>query len=65
MKDKNEIINFIKNNKEKFQLNFSLIKPKPRKFNKSNIGRMINIEKYQTNGYILDFFYKKISRTIK
>lgn len=59
------IVDFIQNNKEHFQLNFSLIKPKTRFIsNNSNVARMINIEKYQTKEIVINSFYKKISRTI-
>lgn len=59
------IVDFIQNNKEHFQLNFSLIKPKAKFIsNNNNVARMINIEKYQTKEIVINSFYKKISRTI-
>lgn len=62
----NEVITFIQQNKENFQANFLLTKPKNKiKSNKTEFDRMINLEKYQTNEIVIDFFYKKISRVIK
>ena len=62
----NEVIAFVHQNKENFQANFLLTKPKDKiKSNKDAFDRMINLEKYQTSEIVIDFFYKKISRVIK
>lgn len=63
MKKKDSILKLIEENKEEFQVNFHLIKQKERVLNEQ--GRMINIDKYQTNELFIDHFYKKISRIIK
>ena len=64
--ENNEIIEFIKHNQENFQANFLLTKPKNKiKSHKTAFDRMINLKKYQTDEVVIDFFYKKISRTIR
>lgn len=64
--DENEITAFMQKHREQFQANFLLTKPKHKvKTNKAAFDRMINLEKYQTDELVIDFFYKKISRTIK
>jgi hypothetical protein len=66
MECNNDIIEFISKNKEQFQVSLSLVEKikKSNKKNRINTGRMININKYQTNGVLIDHFYKKISRVI-
>lgn len=62
----NEITAFIQQHKENFQANFLLTKPKNKvKDHKEAFDRMINLEAYQTDEVVIDFFYKKISRVIK
>jgi len=62
MKKDVDILKFIQENKEKFQVNFQFIKPQKKKI--EGRGRMINIEKYQTSRLLIDSFYKKISRVM-
>jgi len=66
MECKNDVIDFIAKNRAQFQVNLSLV-DKIKKSNNGkriNMGRMINIDKYQTKGVLIDHFYKKISRII-
>lgn len=59
------IIKFITNNKENYQMNFSLLKPKKISSQSiSQFGRQINLDKYGTNKVIINPYYKKISRLL-
>jgi len=60
----NRIIDYINKNPKNFPLNFILLRPKPKKYSSEDIGRMIDLNKYQSKAIIVDFFYKKISRII-
>lgn len=58
------IIDTIHENESSFQLNFLLLKPKKKRFSDKS-HKMININKYQTNGVIIFKFNKSISRVLK
>jgi hypothetical protein len=65
MHNKNDIIEFILRNKEGFQVPLQLLENIKKHENVSPIkkkGRMVNIDKYQTNRVLIDHFYKNISR---
>lgn len=58
-----EIINYIKLNRENFQLNFGIIKPNKLSIQSlGKFGRQININKYGTNKVNIYPYYKRISR---
>lgn len=56
----------IKANSSKLQANFLAIREKPRTFSDDVLKkrRMINSTRYQTNEFLVDSFYKKISRIV-
>lgn len=58
------VVDMIKDNQTSFPFNFSFIKPVERKYATHVTERLININEYQTNEILIDFFYKKISRTL-
>lgn len=60
-----KITKFIANNRENFQMNFGLLKPKKISSQSiSQFGRQLNIDKYGTNTVIVTPYYKKISRLL-
>ncbi len=58
------IIDTIQENKSSFQLNFLHLKSKQKRYSDKS-HKMININKYQTNGVIVYKFSKSISRLLK
>ena len=62
MNEADKICKYIRENKEKFQVNFLLMRVKEKSY--GNKAVMINIDKYQANQILSDDFYKRISRII-